>query len=245
FVHLGEVPFFIKVFFSHSPCVCPDNAWLAVQMGTKAVLCCPRILPTSVLILTAWKIHLRDKPSCTISLNRETNQTRKNNCTDGRISWASRPDQNPELQIHPVSISHEGDYTCQMGTTDGNFERTYHLQVLVPPEVTLSPGKNRTVECKAIAGRPAAQIFWAPEGDCVTEKEYQDNGTVTTGSRCHYPDGNVSTVTCLVSHPTGNRSQSIDLLPGHFHCITLLFLKRCLEKFILKNIFYNAVYSPF
>ncbi|XP_015334002.1 cell surface glycoprotein CD200 receptor 5-like isoform X2 [Marmota marmota marmota] len=189
-----------------------DNTWLAVQMGTKAVLCCPCI-PPSVLILTSWKIHLRDKPLCTISLNRETNETGKNNCTDGRISWASRPDQNPELQIHPVSMSHEGDYRCEMGTTDGNFERTYHLQVLVPPEVTLSLGKNRTVECRAIAGRPAAQIFWAPEGDCVTGKEYQDNGTVTTRSRCHYPDGNVSTVTCLVSHLTGNRSQSIDLLP--------------------------------
>uniref|UniRef100_A0A8D2I7G5 Ig-like domain-containing protein n=1 Tax=Urocitellus parryii TaxID=9999 RepID=A0A8D2I7G5_UROPR len=188
-----------------------DNTWLSVQMGTKAVLCCPRIPPTSGLILTTWKIHLRDKPSCSMSLNRETNQSGKNNCTDGRISWASRPDQNLELQIHPVSISHEGDYRCEMGATDGNFEHTYHLQVLVSPEVTLSLEKNRTVECKAIAGRPAAQIFWAPEGDCVTGKEYQDNGTVTTRSRCHYPDCNVSTVTCLVSHPTGNRSQSIDL----------------------------------
>ncbi|KAG3277128.1 hypothetical protein H1C71_042721, partial [Ictidomys tridecemlineatus] len=182
-------------------------------MGTKAVLCCPHIPPTSVLIITTWKIHLRDKLSCSMSLNRERNQSEKNNCTDGRISWASRPDQNPELQIHPVSISHEGDYRCEMGTLEGNFEHTYHLQVLVPPEVTLSLEKNRTVECKAIAGRPAAQIFWAPEGDCVTGKEYQDNGTVTTRSRCHYPDGNLSTVTCLVSHPTGNRSQSIDLLP--------------------------------
>uniref|UniRef100_I3N7F9 Cell surface glycoprotein CD200 receptor 1-like n=1 Tax=Ictidomys tridecemlineatus TaxID=43179 RepID=I3N7F9_ICTTR len=187
---------------------------LSVQMGTKAVLCCPHIPPTSVLIITTWKIHLRDKLSCSMSLNRERNQSEKNNCTDGRISWASRPDQNPELQIHPVSISHEGDYRCEMGTLEGNFEHTYHLQVLVPPEVTLSLEKNRTVECKAIAGRPAAQIFWAPEGDCVTGKEYQDNGTVTTRSRCHYPDGNLSTVTCLVSHPTGNRSQSIDLLPG-------------------------------
>ncbi|KAM5153936.1 cell surface glycoprotein CD200 receptor 1 [Callospermophilus lateralis] len=221
---LGLLLMLTSFFVSDSSSSCMDgnktlsptegNTWLAVQMGTKAVLSCPCIPPTSVLIITTWKIHLRDKPSCSMSLHRETNQTRKNNCTDGRISWASRPDQNPELQIHPVSISHEGDYRCEMGATDGNFEHTYHLQVLVSPEVTLSSGKNRTVECTAIAGRPAAQIFWAPEGDCVTGKEYQDNGTVTTRSRCHYPDGNVSTVTCLVSHPTGNRNQSIDLLPG-------------------------------
>uniref|UniRef100_A0A8D2I278 Immunoglobulin domain-containing protein n=1 Tax=Urocitellus parryii TaxID=9999 RepID=A0A8D2I278_UROPR len=208
------------------------NTWLSVQMGTKAVLCCPRIPPTSGLILTTWKIHLRDKPSCSMSLNRETNQSGKNNCTDGRISWASRPDQNLELQIHPVSISHEGDYRCEMGATDGNFEHTYHLQVLVSPEVTLSLEKNRTVECKAIAGRPAAQIFWAPEGDCVTGKEYQDNGTVTTRSRCHYPDCNVSTVTCLVSHPTGNRSQSIDLFAGR-----LTFCKAMGLDILLASIF--------
>lgn len=189
------------------------NTSLSVQMGAKAVLYCPCLPPTRVLLIT-WEIVLRDKPLCSIAHKTETNETVETNCSDGRITWASRPDQSPHLQIYSVAISHEGHYRCRMGTSDGNFEHQYHVQVLVPPEVTLSPGKNRSVACEAIAGRPAAQVFWFPEEDCVTEKEYQDNGTVTTRSRCHYPEGNVSTVTCFVFHPSGNRSLSIDLLPG-------------------------------
>ncbi|XP_047419015.1 cell surface glycoprotein CD200 receptor 4-like [Sciurus carolinensis] len=189
------------------------NTSLSEQTGAKVVLCCPFIPPSRVLVIVTWQIVLRDKPLCSISYKRETNETLENNCTDGRITWASRPDQSPHLQIHPVVVSHEGNYRCQMATIDGNFEHNYHLQVLVPPEVTVFPEKNRTVVCQAVAGRPAAQIFWTPEGDCAPEKQDGVNGTVTTRSTCHYPDGNVSTVTCFVSHPTGNRSLSTDLLP--------------------------------
>uniref|UniRef100_A0A8D2B9V6 Ig-like domain-containing protein n=1 Tax=Sciurus vulgaris TaxID=55149 RepID=A0A8D2B9V6_SCIVU len=204
-------PFLIKVFFSHSPCVCPVNTSLSVQTGAKVVLCCPFIPPSRVLVITTWQIIFRDKTLCSISYKRETNETLENNCADGRITWASRPDQSPHLQIHPVAISHEGNYRCQVATIDGKFEHKYHLQVLVPPDVTVFPEKNRTVVCQAVAGRPAAQIFWTPEGDCVPEKQDWVNGTVTTSSTCHYPDGSVSTVTCFVSHPTGNRSLSTDL----------------------------------
>ncbi|XP_047420370.1 cell surface glycoprotein CD200 receptor 1 isoform X2 [Sciurus carolinensis] len=216
----------LTVFFladSSSPCMDEKQTTLSptevntsqpVQTGEKVVLCCPFIPPSRVLVIVTWQIVLRDKPLCSISYKRETNETLENNCTDGRITWASRPDQSPHLQIHPVAVSHEGNYRCQMATIDGNFEHNYHLQVLVPPEVTVFPEKNRTVVCQAVAGRPAAQIFWTPEGDCAPEKQDWVNGTVTTRSTCHYPDGNVSTVTCFVSHPTGNRSLSTDLLPG-------------------------------
>ncbi|ELK18167.1 Coiled-coil domain-containing protein 80 [Pteropus alecto] len=158
-----------------------------------------------------WEIILRDKPPCTRAYRRDTNETRELNCTDKRITWAFRPDQTSTLQIDPVAIAHDGYYGCQMATPDGNFHVRYHLQVSVAPEVTLFQSKNKTVVCKAIAGKPAAQISWTPEGDCVTEQEYLDNGTVTVQSTCHWADSDVSTVSCSVSHWTGNKSRSIDL----------------------------------
>uniref|UniRef100_A0A8D2B3A4 Immunoglobulin domain-containing protein n=1 Tax=Sciurus vulgaris TaxID=55149 RepID=A0A8D2B3A4_SCIVU len=106
------------------------NISLSVQTGAKVVLCCPFIPRSSVLVIVTWQIILRDKPLCSISYKRETNETLENNCADGRITWASGPDQSPHLQIHPVAISHEGNYRCQMATIDGNFEHKYHLQVL-------------------------------------------------------------------------------------------------------------------
>ncbi|XP_045421601.1 cell surface glycoprotein CD200 receptor 2-like [Lemur catta] len=194
-------------------CVCPVNTSLSVVMDTNAVLHCPRTLTR--VVLTRWEIILRDKPSCTKAHRSDTNETKEINCTDDRITWASRPSQNPDLQIAPVAITHDGYYRCVMVTPDGNFNHNYHLQVLVPPEATLSLSRNRTVVCKAVAGKPAAQISWTPEGDdCVTEQEYWGNGTVTVQSTCSWEVPDVTTVTCAVSHLTGNRSLCIELLPG-------------------------------
>ncbi|XP_023069056.1 cell surface glycoprotein CD200 receptor 1 isoform X3 [Piliocolobus tephrosceles] len=183
-----------------------------VLMDTNAVLCCPPIEFRNLIVIT-WEIILRSQPSCTKAYRKETNETKEANCTDERITWVSTPDQNSDLQIHPVAITHDGYYRCIMVTPDGNFHRGYHLQVLVTPEVTLFESRNRTAVCKAVAGKPAAQISWIPEGDCTTKQEYWGNGTVTVKSMCHWEGHNVSTVTCHVSHLTGNKSLYIELLP--------------------------------
>ncbi|XP_008265164.1 cell surface glycoprotein CD200 receptor 2 isoform X1 [Oryctolagus cuniculus] len=215
------------------------NTSLTVLMGTKAELCCSPIPLTNVVLIT-WEIILRDRPTCKISYKEDTNEITKNNCTDERITWASRPDVNPELQIHPVALSHDGYYRCQMATPYGNFDHGYRLQVSVCPEVTLSPVKNRTAVCKAVAGKPAAQVSWAPVGDCVTEQEHWDNGTVTVWSTCHWPDSNVSAVTCSVSHLCGNKSISQRLLPDFrdlgysvSSLLIICYVKLCLFMVIL------------
>ncbi|XP_008589288.1 PREDICTED: cell surface glycoprotein CD200 receptor 1-like [Galeopterus variegatus] len=199
------------------------NTLLSRPMDTKAVLCCP-LIPLTNMTLVTWEIILEDKPACKLSYRRDTNETRETNCTDKRITWAFRPDQNPDLQIDPVAITHEGYYECIMAASDGNFHRRYHLQVLVPPEMTLFLHKNRTAVCKAVAGRPAAWISWSPEGDCVTEQEYWGNGTVTVWSSCRWSHSNVSAVTCSVLHLTGNKSLFIELLPGTKTSVKLYIL---------------------
>ncbi|XP_058517870.1 cell surface glycoprotein CD200 receptor 2-like [Ochotona princeps] len=189
------------------------NTSLPVLMGTKAVLCCHPVPLTSVLV-TTWKITLRHRPTCTMSYKKDTNETTAFSCADERITWASRPDQDPKLQIDPVALSHDGNYSCEMITHDGNFCHRYHLQVLVPPEVILYVHKNRTAECKAVAGKPAANVSWFPPGDCLTGQDSWANGTVTVWSTCNWPDSNVTKVTCSVSHSTGEKSLSKELPPG-------------------------------
>ncbi|XP_077627954.1 cell surface glycoprotein CD200 receptor 1 isoform X1 [Crocuta crocuta] len=186
------------------------NTSLSVRVGTKAVLSCPPITSTAVQV-TTWEITLRDQPACTRAYRRDTNETRAKNCSDETISWDTRHDQNPVLQIDPVAITHDGYYRCEVATPEGNFYQGYHLQVTVPPEATLFRGKNGTVVCRAAAGRPAAQISWTPAGDCDTEEEPLGNDTVTVQSTCRWEDHPVSTVSCSVSHLTGNQSLSIDL----------------------------------
>ena len=82
---------------------------------------------------------------------------------------------------------------------------TYHYDVIpyisaVPPEVTLVPTEKGTAVCKAAAGKPAAQISWTPEGDCVTEQEPSwGGGTVTVQSTCRWGGRHVLNVlsSCL------------------------------------------------
>uniref|UniRef100_A0A8C2VBY0 Ig-like domain-containing protein n=1 Tax=Chinchilla lanigera TaxID=34839 RepID=A0A8C2VBY0_CHILA len=188
------------------------NTSLSVELGSSCVLCCPPVLLTNVDLRT-WKIMLRDQPFCTKAYRRETNESTDTNCTDERVTWASRPDLSPHLQINAVAVAHDGYYICEIVSPTGNFQHGYQLQVLVRPEANMFLSKNKTLVCEAVAGRPAAQISWTPKGRCVTKEEKNSNGTVTVRSTCRYSDSNVSTVTCLVSHVTGNRSLS-EVLPS-------------------------------
>ncbi|XP_020143108.2 cell surface glycoprotein CD200 receptor 1 isoform X2 [Microcebus murinus] len=189
------------------------NTSLSAVIDTSAVLHCPRTL--TEVVLARWEIILRDKPLCTKAYRSDTNETKDTNCTDDRITWASSPSQNPDLHIAPVAITHDGNYRCMTVSPDGNFNHEYHLQVLVAPEASLFLSRNRAAVCRAVAGKPAAHISWTPEGGaCVTEQERWGNGTVTVQSTCHWEGPDVTTVTCSVSHLTGNRSLFIELLPG-------------------------------
>ncbi|XP_027966359.1 cell surface glycoprotein CD200 receptor 2-like [Eumetopias jubatus] len=186
------------------------NTSQSVPVATKAVLTCPSASLTNVLIIR-WEINLRDKPSCIRAYRRENNETSERNCTDEKISWESRPDQNPALQIDTVATTHDGYYRCEVAAPDGNFGLGYHLQVSVPPEVTLSRGSNGTLVCRAAAGKPAAQISWTPGGDCHTAEQQLGNGTVTVLSTCRWEDRQVSNVSCSVSHVTSNKTLSLEL----------------------------------
>ncbi|KAK7821228.1 hypothetical protein U0070_000174 [Myodes glareolus] len=179
-------------------------------MGAKALLCCPA-LPETKAVLIIWVIASRGQPSCRVSYRVDTKEINETNCTDRRITWTFTPDQSSELQINAVTLDHDGLYSCDVVTPQGNFLRKHDLQVLVPPAVTLLPGENRTAVCEAIAGKPAAQIFWIPDGDHITKKESHNNGTVTVRSTYHWEQNNVSAVFCFVSHPTGNLTLSIEL----------------------------------
>lgn len=135
-----------------------------------------------------------------------------NHSSDSTITSSMDRKQSTVTLPTEVAITHDGNYTCHIVTLDGNFQHGYHFQVLVPPEVTLIQTENGTAVCKAAAGKPAAQISWTPEGDCVTEQElYWGDGTVTVQSACRWGGHHVPAVFCSVSHLTGNKSLSIQL----------------------------------
>ncbi|XP_028641081.1 cell surface glycoprotein CD200 receptor 5-like [Grammomys surdaster] len=209
---------------------------VSVQIGTKALLCCP-FIPLTKAVLITWMTTPRGQSSCMIVYKVDTRETNETTCRNRSITWASTPDHSPDLQISAVALQHEGHYSCETVAPEGNFLTVYDLQVLVAPEVTLFPGRNRTAVCEAIGGKPAAQISWTPDGDCVTKNESHSNGTLTVRSTCYWEQKDMSTVSCFVSHSTGNHTLFIELYQDTTSTapslLTILYVKMVLLGILL------------
>ncbi|KAM9170570.1 cell surface glycoprotein CD200 receptor 1-A-like isoform 2-T2 [Pangshura tecta] len=180
-----------------------DNISVSQIAGSSVILTCGDISREDLVSVT-WKIRPRTGNHCTLAYRTDLNKTDRTNCSE-RMDWKSSPETDCALQIRQVTLTDEGCYIREAVTSGGNLHRTYNLTVLVPPEVTLTCDSNGTAVCKAAGGKPAAQVSWDPNGDPRTELENHTDGTVTVAS-IYSP--RETSITCLVSHPAWNTSQS-------------------------------------
>ncbi|XP_065279594.1 cell surface glycoprotein CD200 receptor 1-A-like [Emys orbicularis] len=171
--------------------------------GSSVSLTCSNVSRVD-LVAVMWRISPRTGNHCTLAYRRDQNKTDRINCSE-RMDWKYSPETDNALQIRQVTLTDEGSYICEAVAKDGNLHRTYTLTVLVPPVVTLTCDSKGTAVCKAAAGKPAAQVSWDPIGDPRTELENHTDGTVTVLS-IYSP--RETSITCLVSHPAWNTSQS-------------------------------------
>ncbi|XP_067157857.1 cell surface glycoprotein CD200 receptor 1-B-like isoform X2 [Apteryx mantelli] len=197
------------------------NTKVSAAVGDSCVLSCPN---KSDVFMVIWKINPKTGGHCTLGYRADLKQTNNTNCTEN-MSWKWRTDHDPTLHIRPVGRASEGNYTCEVVTEEGNFHLTYHLTVLVPPKLTVYCDSRGNPVCKAVAGKPAAQIRWAPESYSSPEKEDHGDGTVTVLSTFMGNGTDVNSTTCLVSHAAMNHNQTIACLSN---CATKANLLRLL-----------------
>ncbi|NXQ62495.1 MOR1B protein, partial [Anthoscopus minutus] len=175
-------------------------------VGNSSVLHC--LIKGQISMLT-WTITLKAGGPCILVYRTDTHMTHRTNCSDN-INWKFEPGQAPDLEIQQVGLAQEGNYSCEVASTDGNFRTTYHLTVLAPPRLSLYCDEQGSPVCEAAAGKPPAQLSWVPESSSTAEEKGHHNGTVTVLSKLTACSTNVTNVTtCMVSHPAGNWSQSI------------------------------------
>ncbi|XP_064906018.1 cell surface glycoprotein CD200 receptor 1-B-like [Columba livia] len=199
------------------------NSRVSATVGNSSVLVCSLKSNTT---LVKWKISPKTGGSCTLGYRADQNKTDRTNCSDS-VNWKFRPDRDPALEIQQVGIVHEGNYTCEVVATEGNFHKTYHLTVLVPPRLILHCDDHGNPVCEAEAGKPPAQISWDLESNSTPREEVHDDGTVTVVSTFTAHGTNVTNTICIVSHPTGNQSKSIACRPSKnsawvLHCVISL-----------------------
>ncbi|NWV62191.1 MOR1A protein, partial [Malurus elegans] len=178
-------------------------------VGDRSVLNCSS---KGKMNMITWKITAKVGDPCILVHRNDRNVTHRTNCSDN-IKWKFRPDLDPALEIQQVGIDQEGNYSCEVASTEGNFHKTYHLTVLAPPRLSLYCDEQGSPVCEAAVGKPPAQLSWVPESSSTAEEKCHDNGTVTVISRFTACNSSVTNrtnmATCMVSHPAGNWSQSI------------------------------------
>ncbi|XP_019467481.1 cell surface glycoprotein CD200 receptor 1-B-like [Meleagris gallopavo] len=175
-----------------------------VEAGHEAVLDCPSVSKLSLLMVT-WKI--KSSTSCFFAYRRDFNESRMLNCSE-RMMWKYSPDHDLALRIYPVNLNDEGNYSCEIVSSEGNFLFSF----LFPPTLSLTSDKNGVAVCQATAGKPAAKISWIPASNHSVEKDVHHlNGTVTRVSYISWVNTTHPNVTCLVTHPAVNQTLSLDL----------------------------------
>ncbi|NWR43669.1 MO2R1 protein, partial [Regulus satrapa] len=159
--------------------------------------------------LVTWKRNCNS--CCLLSYRRDHNESSRLNCSE-RITWKCSPDRDPTLRIYPVNLLDEGNYTCEIVNSKGNFHFFSSLAVIVPPTVSLTQDKNRVAVCQASAGKPPADISWIPASNHSFEEEFHHpNGTVTRVSYLGWASNSLLSVTCLVTHPATNQTLVMEL----------------------------------
>lgn len=189
------------------------NHRVTVTIGDSSVLTCPR---KGALTMVTWKTSPKAGDPCSLVYRADKDKTNRTNCSDN-MNLTFTPALDPVLEIRQVGIAQEGNYTCEMVSTEGNFDVIYHLTVLAPPRLSLVCDEQGSPVCEAAAGKPPAQLWWVPESNSTAEEKGHDNRTVTVLSRFTAGSSRVTNgtnVTCMVSHPAGNWSQSIACYPS-------------------------------
>ncbi|XP_071289829.1 cell surface glycoprotein CD200 receptor 2-like [Agelaius tricolor] len=191
---------------------------VTVEAGSEAVLSCPKIFKVPSL-LVMWKRNCTS--CCFLSYRKDHNKTSSLNCSKS-ITLKYSPGSDPALRIYPVHLSDEGIYTCELANTEGNFQFSSSLTVIVPPTVTLTHDKSRVAVCQASAGKPAADISWIPASNHSSEEEFHHpSGTVTRVSYFGWANSSLPSVTCLVTHAAMNQTLVMDL---RYTSPTLLYI---------------------
>ncbi|XP_048397282.2 cell surface glycoprotein CD200 receptor 2-like [Stegostoma tigrinum] len=112
------------------------------------------------------------------------------------------------LQIEPVQLADDGNYTCEILDQRGVHRLTFSLAVTVPPDISFSIENKlddtMVVICTASNGKPAAEITWYPNnlGNFSIDITHHSNRTTTVQSKYHINILQFSEeISCIVSHP--------------------------------------------
>lgn len=170
-----------------------------VSAGSTAPLICANE-PGNEFLMSTWKVHRVYKQHCLVSFKIQGNST-YNNCSKG--TGQDIGTQRVTLTIKNITLSDEGNYTCEIVNDRGTLISTITLQVLVTPIVLIRLTRSRSAECQAIGGHPAATIWWNSSilYGVTNTTSMEENKTTTVTSTYTPKEDNETEAMCIIHHP--------------------------------------------
>ncbi|XP_041127699.1 cell surface glycoprotein CD200 receptor 1-like isoform X2 [Polyodon spathula] len=218
--------------FSNSFIWTYDEEFISIKLGEKINLSCTN-RTWSTMLFDTWELKHTDEMKCRIA--NSNSDPAVNTCNDGRI-LINTTEGRSQLHIPSFKYTYEGIYTCQTAFQHGSHKILFNVSAIVQPEISgrieYSPNDNHDVAvCEASNGRPNASISWSSDGNVTDKITYNQNRTFTVESRLIIPyNTSMGNVTCIVSHPYWNESQTytIPLIHTARHSMYWVVIPSCL-----------------
>ncbi|XP_067896697.1 cell surface glycoprotein CD200 receptor 2-like [Heterodontus francisci] len=191
---------------------------LSTLLGNKVVFRCPF---NGNVTMISWSFHSVLQNEFIAALRCDLNEMNKasiNTRITIQNATCNMTNNEMNLQIEPVYLTDDGNYSCQIAGQNGVHEVTFSLSVTVPPAISFSIENklNDTMMaiCTASNGKPAAEITWHPHnlGNFTINMSHHSNRTVTVRSEYNITTHLFSEdVICIVSHPAFDRTQNYSI----------------------------------
>ncbi|KAM5180814.1 cell surface glycoprotein CD200 receptor 1-A-like [Mantella aurantiaca] len=173
----------------------------AVDVGSVTTLTCAHEKGKEFLMST-WKVrHLNKSCHVSFSIDEKGENRTFNGCTD-RIHQEVGTTR-ITLTLQNITVSDEGNYTCEVVNERGTLPSTITLKVLATPFVLIRFTSSRSVECRAIGGHPAAAVWWNSTlpSEVSDTTSMENNQTTTVISTFTPKEDNETQATCVIHHP--------------------------------------------
>ncbi|XP_069746347.1 cell surface glycoprotein CD200 receptor 2-like isoform X2 [Narcine bancroftii] len=207
-------------------------------LGQTVIFRCPL---SENMTMVSWSFQEDTKIAALRCLRKELFQSFYNHSRIIITNTAcNTSNHNMTLQIQPVTLGDDGNYTCEIADPDGVHKVIFSLIVTVPPTVSLtieSKLNDTTIAtCIASNGKPAAQITWYSnkKGNSSVSETVHGNKTITIQSRNSITTHRLDEqIICSVNHPAFNGTYNYTIplhqpTPNNLGLTSIYLLCSCL-----------------
>ncbi|EEC12088.1 hemicentin, putative, partial [Ixodes scapularis] len=204
-------------------CVAVNEAGKLEQSYVVDVQVPPRIAGPNIVKIEvvenrafAMECHVESLPRAAVYWTRNGLPYESDNLAEG----AATPHGSRRLWFPSVRASDRGNYVCVAENEAGLAEKTFQVEVNVPPSIhvpekaiSVSESTPTKLRCQ-VSGIPSPSIFWMHEDDMLYDNNTKDIGFAENGQIVQIPNAKLEhsgKYTCVATNAAGSAEEQVTL----------------------------------